>query len=108
MQQNDEDIHLEKEHGLIKKTVYVQDSKKQRSSNAERVARYRQKEKEQGLVTVKVPQNAADAFKAAGSFTAWFEAHWIPNEQLAKQRAALKFVKKFPGFIQGLIFRKFR
>lgn len=107
MEENDEDIHLEAEHGLVKKTVYIRDNK-QRSSNAERVARHRQKKKEQGLVTVEVPQIAADAFREAGSFAAWYKARVIPEKQLAKQRAALKFVEKFPEFIQGLIFRKFR
>ena len=104
MEKNDEDIHLEEEHRLVKKTVYVRDNKKQRSSNAECVARHRQKKKEQGLVTVEVPQIAADAFRAAGSFTAWYKTHVIPEKQLAKQRAALRFVEKFPEFIQGLIF----
>lgn len=42
--QDDEDNHLSKEHGLTKTVAYIQSdlSKKQRSTGAERVAKHRQ------------------------------------------------------------------
>lgn len=49
--QDDEDNHLSKEHGLTKTVAYIQSdlSKKQRSTGAERVAKHRQQKKQKGL-----------------------------------------------------------
>lgn len=107
MNDHDEEKHLEEEHGLVKKTVFVREDQKRKSQNAERVARHRQKKKEQGLVLVEVSQLAAEAFKEAGSFEEWYKKHWIQSDLLIRYRTSLKFVEKFPRFIQKWIFKKF-
>lgn len=95
--QKNETQHLENEHGLTKTVAYIQNGKsKQRSAGAVRVARHREKKKEQGLVKIEVPASFADAIKKAGSFEAWERQYLhIPAVYAPKVRLAVNFALRF-------------
>lgn len=70
----DERAHLAQEHGLIKTTAYIPaKSENEKSANAKRVERYRQRKKEKGLIAVDLPLSVAEEIKAAGSFEGWMK-----------------------------------
>lgn len=63
-----EDMHLAADHHLVKVQAYVRDDKKaeQKSKGAERVKKFREKLKAEGLVQLAVPAEIAEAVKATG------------------------------------------
>lgn len=85
-EQADDGQHLEVQHGMKKTVAYIPcDKSKQRSANASRVAKHREKKKALGLVKIEVTAQFAEAIKAAGSFKAWLQQHRIvPIENYRK------------------------
>lgn len=70
----DENKHLAEEHSLVKTMAYIRrNSEKQRSANARRVAKHRQRKKGDGIVQVDLPISVALEIKAAGSYDAWIK-----------------------------------
>ncbi|MDP1633284.1 MAG: hypothetical protein Q8K61_04985 [Gallionella sp.] len=103
-----ENNHLAEEHGLIKTTADVHNnSAKQRSAGAERVAKHRQQKKDKGMVQFDLPFSAVEEIKAAGSFDAWLnQFQRITPEKITiinqKIRIANK-VSKLPRWLRWIL-----
>ena len=92
----EENKHLAGEHGLIKTTAYIRgDATKKQSNGAARVAKLRQKKKENGIVQVDLPISVAQEIKAAGSFEAWCEKFKpYSEEKIRKIKLAIEIANK--------------
>lgn len=101
-----EDLHLAQEHSLIKVHAYVVDKEKakqrSKSKNAERVARFREKQKAAGIAQITVPSTVAEAVKAAGGFSAWlveqggFVGPLPPVEVVREVEVPVEVVREVP------------
>lgn len=72
-----EDLVLARDHHLVKVQAYIRDDAKaaKKTAGAERVEKFREKQKAAGLVSVAIPKEVAEAVKATeGGFAAWLEA----------------------------------
>ncbi len=104
----DEDVHLAEQHGLVKTTAYIRNnSEKQRTAGAERVAKHRQKKKAQGLVQVDLPVSIADEIKASGSFADWFnQFRRLSSQESTEINQAIEIanrIAKFPRWLRRLL-----
>ncbi|GIZ51082.1 hypothetical protein [Noviherbaspirillum aridicola] len=88
----EEEKHLSREHGLRRVRAYVAASgrKQERSPDAVRQKRMRDKRKEAGLVSAPIPQPVADAIRTEGSFDQWLAKQIATNtEKLRKSLATI-------------------
>lgn len=72
--EDDEELRrVLKERGLVPTRAFIKDptTKKAKSQVADRVARFRDRQRQQGLVQGAIPSAIADAVKAAGGWQAW-------------------------------------
>ncbi|MDZ4201451.1 MAG: hypothetical protein U1C96_04795 [Gallionella sp.] len=106
--QTSEIQHLLEQHGLKRTVAFIPDSRlKEKTGNATRQARHRQKMEEMGMVKADIPIQLAEAIKAAGSYAAW-RKQFVPvtveaykrlklDEQLAHQ------IHSSPKWKRGII-----
>lgn len=75
IEQQLEDQHLAHDHRLVKVQAYIKDKDKaeKKTANAKRVADFRERQKEAGLVQTALPSEVAQSIKDAGSFEAWMD-----------------------------------
>lgn len=72
-----EELHLAAEHKLIKVDAFIRDERKaeKRTKTAERVDKFREKQRAAGLVQFAIPAEVAASVKTTeGGFAAWLQA----------------------------------
>jgi hypothetical protein len=72
-----EDDHLAREHGLVKRQVYVREieTTEERTANAVRQERHRHRRTAAGMVLAPIPKAIAEVVKSEGGFTEWLAKH---------------------------------
>lgn len=100
----DEDLQLARDYHLVKVAAYIKDETKamQKTKNAERVAKHRQKVKEAGLVPVAIPAEIADAIKTDG-IDAWANKRATLSDEDKRLIALGRSVELLRGWRHSLV-----